>query len=226
MGMAPPTRGLAVLVVDDHMDTADSFAHLLGLAGHTVVTARDGPSAEAAITGLRPDAILTDVGLPGADGYRVAERLCEQLGYRPLLVALTGLCLRGGWRASWAFSAYLTAVTSFGVVLMVVPATNTPDFWMARQSLYDALLFGIALELGYRSFSGFPNLARRAKIGLAVVVLASAAFVYGLCMKIAPPATTPSSGLPLNSAFVSLSTTRLTCSSSLCVKIWLSAIVR
>jgi hypothetical protein len=35
-------------------------------------------------------------------------------------------------------------------------------------------------------------------------------------MKIAPPSTIPLSGLPLNSAFVSFSTTRSTCSSSLC----------
>jgi len=88
--MVPPVRRLAVLVVDDHPDTATSFVHLLGLAGHTVVTARDGPSALAAVALVRPDAVLMDVGLPGEDGYRVAHQLCDRLGYRPLLIAVTG----------------------------------------------------------------------------------------------------------------------------------------
>ena len=38
----------------------------------------------------------------------------------------------------------------------------------------------------------------------------------GRCMKMAPPGSIPFSGLPLSIAFVSLSTTRSTCSSSLC----------
>jgi CheY-like chemotaxis protein len=88
--MATPVRRLAVLVVDDHPDTATSFVHLLGLAGHTVVTARDGPSALAAVALIRPDAVLMDVGLPGEDGYRVAKQLCDRLGYRPRLIAITG----------------------------------------------------------------------------------------------------------------------------------------
>ncbi|HKB01378.1 MAG TPA: response regulator [Gemmataceae bacterium] len=88
--MANPDRPLAVLVVDDHPDTATSFVHLLGLAGHTVVTACDGPSALAAVALVRPDAVLMDVGLPGEDGYRVAKQLCDRLGYRPLLIAVTG----------------------------------------------------------------------------------------------------------------------------------------
>jgi two-component system, sensor histidine kinase len=88
--MSSPDRRLAVLVVDDHPDTATSFVHLLGLAGHTVVTARDGPSALAAVALVRPDAVLMDVGLPGEDGYRVAKQLCDRLGYRPMLIAVTG----------------------------------------------------------------------------------------------------------------------------------------
>jgi two-component system, sensor histidine kinase len=34
--------------------------------------------------------MFINIGLPGLDGYRSAQRLCERLGYRPKLVALTG----------------------------------------------------------------------------------------------------------------------------------------
>ena len=38
----------------------------------------------------RPDAIVSDIGLPGIDGYEVARRLRQHLGDEVMLVALTG----------------------------------------------------------------------------------------------------------------------------------------
>jgi CheY-like chemotaxis protein len=37
-----------------------------------------------------PEIVISDIGLPGFDGFEVARRLRIQLGGKPLLVALTG----------------------------------------------------------------------------------------------------------------------------------------
>jgi CheY-like chemotaxis protein len=82
---------LRVLVVEDHADSADSLAMLLGLSGHAVQVAYDGLAALAAARSWPPDVVLLDIGLPGMDGWQVAERLHEQLApKKPLLIAFTG----------------------------------------------------------------------------------------------------------------------------------------
>jgi DNA-binding response OmpR family regulator len=79
-----------VLVVDDDVDGAESWAELVGLWGFDVEVAHDGPSALRAAEERVPDAILLDIGLPLLDGYEVARRLRQRLGEKPFLLALTG----------------------------------------------------------------------------------------------------------------------------------------
>ena len=88
----PPSssRGRRVLVVDDHVDAADSLALLLRMEGHQVRVARNGPDALDAVRSERPDAILLDLGMPGMDGYEVARRLRQGEGRNVFLIALTG----------------------------------------------------------------------------------------------------------------------------------------
>ena len=84
-------RALTMLVVDDNVDTATSLAMLLRLHGHRVEVAHDGPAALEAARAQAPEVILLDVGLPGMDGYQVAEQLrASQCARRPILVAVTG----------------------------------------------------------------------------------------------------------------------------------------
>jgi PAS domain S-box-containing protein len=81
---------LRVLVVDDNEDVAQALQDLLTLLGHEVTLARDGPAALAAAADVRPDLVLLDIGLPGMDGYTVAEQLREIGQDQAELVALTG----------------------------------------------------------------------------------------------------------------------------------------
>ena len=62
-----------IMVVDDNRDLADSFAKLLRLMGHEVRTTHDGRQVVGAAHIFRPDLIFLDIGLPGMDGYAVAE---------------------------------------------------------------------------------------------------------------------------------------------------------
>jgi CheY-like chemotaxis protein len=84
-------RGLRVLVVEDNVDAAESLASLLRLWNHEVLVVNDGKSAIDAARSLRPEVVLLDIGLPGLDGYQVAQRLREDVGLEhTLLVAMTG----------------------------------------------------------------------------------------------------------------------------------------
>jgi PAS domain S-box-containing protein len=80
-----------VLVVDDNVDAADSMAMMLGMDGHDVHTAHDGPQALDAVDRLAPDLVLLDIGLPSMNGYEVAGLLRERHPHRRMsLVAATG----------------------------------------------------------------------------------------------------------------------------------------
>jgi DNA-binding NarL/FixJ family response regulator len=67
---------LRVLIVDDHDGFRARAAALLELEGFDVVGgARSAEDAEPLIDGLRPDILLLDIQLPGADGFDLAQRL-------------------------------------------------------------------------------------------------------------------------------------------------------
>jgi PAS domain S-box-containing protein len=86
-----PCRPLRILVVDDNVDSADSMAVLLRIAGHQTATANSGPAAIEVALALQPDVLLLDIGLPGMDGYEVARRLRSMAQTRNvMLIAVTG----------------------------------------------------------------------------------------------------------------------------------------
>ncbi len=79
-----------VLVVDDNADAAESLAELVGLFGHQVEVAFDGPSAIEKARQHRPDIVLCDIGLPGMSGYEVAKALRAEQDGNVRLVAVSG----------------------------------------------------------------------------------------------------------------------------------------
>jgi CheY-like chemotaxis protein len=80
-----------VLVVDDHPDTAASFALLLRHMGHDVCSTVTGAEALRSAQGFRPDAALIDIHMPGMDGHEVARGIRATPGLEhALLVAMTG----------------------------------------------------------------------------------------------------------------------------------------
>lgn len=80
-----------VLVVDDNHDAADSLAVLLQLLGAEAEVVYDGAAALHALERYRPAAILLDIGMPGIDGYEVAQRIRRDPRHaQVMLVAMTG----------------------------------------------------------------------------------------------------------------------------------------
>jgi len=77
VGDQPILAGLRILVVDDEADARDLLAIRLQQYGADVITA---PSAEAAMEALalqgpHPDLIVSDIAMPGEDGYSLIRRV-------------------------------------------------------------------------------------------------------------------------------------------------------
>lgn len=69
-----PERPL-VLLVEDDQDGRVIFAEWLQMAGFRVEQAHNGLQALERAFDLLPDAILTDLNIPGIDGYELTRRL-------------------------------------------------------------------------------------------------------------------------------------------------------
>jgi signal transduction histidine kinase/CheY-like chemotaxis protein len=80
-----------VLLIEDNDDARRMIAFVLEQAGHNVYEAVDGLKGVETALRQRPDIAIVDLGLPGLDGYEVAQRIRS----RPetsgmVLIALTG----------------------------------------------------------------------------------------------------------------------------------------
>ncbi|HWH53572.1 MAG TPA: response regulator transcription factor [Gemmatimonadaceae bacterium] len=64
-----------ILVVEDNADLAAGIEYNLSLDGYDVRIAADGKEAIAAVGEWRPDLVLLDLMLPGADGYQVLQAI-------------------------------------------------------------------------------------------------------------------------------------------------------
>ena len=68
-------KRLRVLIIEDNRDAAYSLRLLLEALGHEVQVAYAGPQGVETATVWHPNVVLSDIGLPGLDGYHVAEAL-------------------------------------------------------------------------------------------------------------------------------------------------------
>jgi CheY-like chemotaxis protein len=80
-----------VLLVEDDRDGRRMFANWLEQAGFRVEQAHNGLQALERALDVMPDAILTDLNIPGSDGYELTRRLKadERTEHIPIL-AVTG----------------------------------------------------------------------------------------------------------------------------------------
>lgn len=88
---AAKTKPQRILVVDDNIDSAQTLASMLRVLGHDSLVAHDGPQAIDAAKTYHPALVILDIGLPGMNGYMVAEQLRSIPELRGMyLAALTG----------------------------------------------------------------------------------------------------------------------------------------
>ncbi len=82
-----PLDGLQVLVVDDDMDVREFVTMVLETHGIGVRTVASAAAALEELERFRPDVLISDLRMPGEDGYslirRIREREAEQGGHLP-----------------------------------------------------------------------------------------------------------------------------------------------
>jgi CheY-like chemotaxis protein len=127
-----------VLMVDDDLDTREMYVAGLSLLGLTVVAAGDAHAAFDLACEVEPDVIVTDVWLPGSDGYALAHRLQREARTRrtPVLI-VTGWA--GAEHAARARRAGCAALLEkpcppdvlFGHIVAAM-STGSPDATSAR----------------------------------------------------------------------------------------------
>ncbi|RZJ02001.1 MAG: response regulator, partial [Rubrivivax sp.] len=78
-GDEPSVAGLRVLLVDDHADVLEAHARLLSEQGAVVTTAESAKAALGLLRAQRFDILLSDLGMPGLDGYGLIRCVRQEM---------------------------------------------------------------------------------------------------------------------------------------------------
>jgi len=85
------TRCFRILIIEDNQAGALSMQLLLKQLGHDVEVAYNGFDGLAAAARFKPEVVLCDIGLPGLDGYQIAQQVRQREETRKILLsALSG----------------------------------------------------------------------------------------------------------------------------------------
>jgi PAS domain S-box-containing protein len=91
-GPLPSLARLRILLVDDEPDAREVVSAILGAAGAEVASAASAQAALEMIGGWNPDVLVSDIGMPGEDGYELIRKvraLPPERGGRVPAIALT-----------------------------------------------------------------------------------------------------------------------------------------
>lgn len=95
-----------VLIIDDQEDIGLSLASYLSAKGYAVATARTGEAGVLAAKKFKPDAVIVDIGLPGMDGFDVAQALRSMPeSANAVLIAVSGYSMKT-FRSADAYSVF------------------------------------------------------------------------------------------------------------------------
>jgi CheY-like chemotaxis protein len=103
--------GLTVLVVEHDTPIRDATRLVLERAGARVLIGVDGRHALEILAVLRPDLVLTDLAMPGMDGFALIRAVRADARWASLpLVALTASGETADWLPAWeaGFDGHLT----------------------------------------------------------------------------------------------------------------------
>lgn len=87
--MRVPGSSVRVLIVDDECSVADTLALILNRSGHVSVAVYSAAEAVAVAGSFKPQALLSDVVMPGMNGFQLAQHFAENFTDCKLLL-MTG----------------------------------------------------------------------------------------------------------------------------------------
>jgi PAS domain S-box-containing protein len=86
--------GLKVLVVDDHEDGREVLLEMLSMCNAEVKAAGSAPEALTLVRDWRPEVVVSDISMPGVDGYTFIRQLRALDGVKPIpAIAVTAHAL-------------------------------------------------------------------------------------------------------------------------------------
>jgi CheY-like chemotaxis protein len=91
-GMTSPSGHLTILLVENHEDTITYVRRFLEHYGHEVRVGRTVHEAVAQVEEKEPDVILSDIGLPDGDGWKLLQQL--RLKTKAYAIAMSGFGAR------------------------------------------------------------------------------------------------------------------------------------
>ena len=115
-----------VLIVDDRPGNRDLVATLLAYHGHSNTQASDGADALVRIRAHRPDLVITDVLMPGLDGYE----LVRELRAEPATAAIPVIF----YTANYLHDEIARVAQAFGVAATVIKGGDSRELLLAVQT--------------------------------------------------------------------------------------------
>jgi signal transduction histidine kinase len=141
----PSLDGLRVLVVDDEPDARDLVSAILESRGAVVTAAASASEGLAAIRFQRPDVLLSDIAMPGEDGYDLIRKVRSLDSEFPAFpaVALTAFASAGDRAAALlaGFQAHLAKPIEPSALCAVVAAVA------GRSAVNEATPKGDAIDI-------------------------------------------------------------------------------
>ena len=116
----PPPR---VMIVEDNADLARLMGVLLRQYGFEVRTLNEGNQAYETARAFHPHVVLLDIGLPGMDGYQVADLIRADPQFRDVLIVAISAYARDfptGRTSRPAFDFQLTKPVSIEELLPLI----------------------------------------------------------------------------------------------------------
>ncbi len=101
--------GLSILVVDDEADARDLLGFLLEQQGAKITIAHSAEDARSKLAEMQPNVLVSDLGMPGEDGFQLIRQLRAQ-GWNTPAIAVTAYAREEDRQAALAagFQAHVT----------------------------------------------------------------------------------------------------------------------
>ena len=135
-GVFAVSKTRRVLIVDDHVDSAELIAEVLAAQGHRTRVAHEPLAALQAALEFQPQVAILDIGLPGMSGYDLLRSLREKRELSECrFIALTGHTEQADRRRSRdaGFQTHLTKPFDLRAVLSAVagdaPSSRDSGVW-------------------------------------------------------------------------------------------------
>jgi CheY-like chemotaxis protein len=121
--LLPRLDGIVLLLVEDDADARETTRMLLEHHGASVVTAKSGREGLRRLQMIHPDAIVSDILMPGMDGFEFVRALRASERWVELpVIALTALGSDRDYFDTWAagFQAHLAKPVDDAVLAAII----------------------------------------------------------------------------------------------------------